>query len=456
MGKKKEILQRIMRFDKMIFESRDGGSIQMLWNNITGKNFEKDSAGHRLYLERMKIEAGLPSGNIQLYLDYTQQDKYEEFFVPQSTKLDTVKQELINDGRSIQFFAATKFDELFEESPSAQGAKSPVYIRGINGKFSLTDKAKEVVNSWHVVQWKNTVFFELSDTKNGFTIVKMVANEILAHTIFAVIHTNSISKNTEKEEVPDKTEAKTPVKTFSTPSDVFKACSIDGNTIRLPKEDLGKELYGQVKTIIETNGGSWKGGKISGFIFDFNPSSIFEKLQAGEKVNQKQQFQFFETPTEVVNVLISLADLKETDTVLEPSAGQGKIADAVHPLCFNVDLCEIMPENQEILKRKGYKLIGEDFTKFDSTRLYNKIIANPPFSKNQDIDHVKKMYEHLLPKGKLVSVMGTSWMNGGIKKQVEFRKWLQDVGAAITDMGAGQFKESGTGVATVIVTIEKK
>jgi hypothetical protein len=68
--------QYILQHDKIVFSSPDKYSIPMLWNNISGKNFEgKDILGqeqtksdHLKYIEMMKLTAGLPAGYIQLYL----------------------------------------------------------------------------------------------------------------------------------------------------------------------------------------------------------------------------------------------------------------------------------------------------------------------------------------------------------------------------------------------------
>ena len=50
-------------------------------------------------------------------------------------------------------------------------------------------------------------------------------------------------------------------------------------------------------------------------------------------------------------------------------------------------------------------------------KTYSKIIANPPFTKNQDIDHLKEMFKVLESGGKLVCITSESWVNGNQKKQ---------------------------------------
>ena len=101
-----------------------------------------------------------------------------------------------------------------------------------------------------------------------------------------------------------------------------------------------------------------------------------------------------------------------------------------------------------------FDLIGDDFLKSNGKE-YSKIIANPPFSKNQDITHVYKMFEKLARGGRIVTIMSKHWQNSTNKKETQFREFLEELNAEITDINSGEFKESGTSIATVIVTIEK-
>ena len=128
-----------------------------------------------------------------------------------------------------------------------------------------------------------------------------------------------------------------------------------------------------------------------------------------------------------------------------------------------------MKENFAVLKNKHErdpltKLFELDFLEFQNyvgkavppAKGFNAIIANPPFSKNQDIDHVMAMYECLAPVGsRLVSVTSTHWERCLGKKEAAFRRFLEDVGAEIYDIEAGTFAESGTQVGGKIVVIDK-
>lgn len=150
---------------------------------------------------------------------------------------------------------------------------------------------------------------------------------------------------------------------------------------------------------------------------------------------------------------------KTNISILEPSAGQGAIVRAINRILPSqeVDCYELMPLNRSYLKKiPTVNLIGEDFLSTRITQKYDVIIANPPFSKNQDITHVRKMYEHLKPNGVLVAIMSTHWQHTNNKVEREFRAWLDSLSAEVQTVASGEFKESGTMVQSVIVSFRKK
>lgn len=245
---------------------------------------------------------------------------------------------------------------------------------------------------------------------------------------------------------------------MQTKEDVLLACKVEGTTIKLPPDQLDRKLYQDVAKSLELIGGKWKGGKIAGFVFNEDPTGLLSQIAGGEKRNLKKEFQFFGTPDALADRLVELADPKQGHYILEPSAGQGAIVKAIKRytgseqiFCF-----ELMPLNQTFLRKLPCAVIlGEDFLTSLHSKRFDRIIANPPFAKNQDIDHILKMYEVLKPGGRLVSMAGKHWQISSNKKEKAFRDWLCEVDAEIIEIEAGEFKESGTTVATVIIVINK-
>lgn len=239
---------------------------------------------------------------------------------------------------------------------------------------------------------------------------------------------------------------------------IFKDCRVEEGVLKLPEVQLDRSDYLQVKKVLEGKGGKWKGGKVQGFVFSIDAAQVLASIQGGDMSNRKKTFQFFATPAAVADRLAAeLGGVSSTDKILEPSAGQGALVAAIRRLCPDavVDCYEIMPENRDVLMRmEGVRLVGEDFTKAECG-LYDKIIANPPFANNQDIRHVRLMYEHLKPGGVLATITGPHWQIASTRECKEFANWLDDLGAKVESLGNGAFKESGTQVQTLIVTIHK-
>ncbi len=240
--------------------------------------------------------------------------------------------------------------------------------------------------------------------------------------------------------------------------EILKHCTLEDNVLKLPQVQFNKKFYLEAKKWIEEAGGSWNGGKIQGFTFPFNAERIFSILKEGKRCNLQQEFQYFETPAAVADWLVMLAGgIHEDDTVLEPSAGQGALIKAIHRACpfVVVDCYELMPENKELLQKiDNIRLLGDDFIT-ECSGTYSKIIANPPFSGNQDIDHVLRMYEHLQYGGTLAAITSLHWRLGTEKKCAEFRSWLDEVGGKTFQIEVGEFKESGTTISTIAIVIKK-
>ncbi len=241
--------------------------------------------------------------------------------------------------------------------------------------------------------------------------------------------------------------------------EILKNCKIDKNIVRLPDIQLEREQYLEVKKKLGFIGGKWKGGKTQGFIFPNDPSELLKQISNGEKRNLKKEYQFFATPDELADKLVKLADISEYHTVLEPSAGQGSLINAVRRNSSNlktIDCYELMDINRGFLyKLPNVNVLGADFFERDKTTQYDRIIANPPFTKNQDISHIKEMYSTLESYGKLVSLASKHWEVCDNKIESEFRTFLDETNADVIDVPRESFKESGTTIGANIIIINK-
>ncbi len=169
---------------------------------------------------------------------------------------------------------------------------------------------------------------------------------------------------------------------------------------------------------------------------------------------------FFPTPQPVIELMIAMADLSDSDTVLEPSAGKGDIADELRRSGIKtVSVIEPVLQLREILRSKGYGVIGSDFLEKEPREFYDKVLMNPPFEKGQDAEHVRHAYDMLLPGGRVVAVMSEGTFSRSDKKATEFRQWLESRDGFSEKLTPASFKGIDsfrqTGVAARLVFIDK-
>jgi predicted RNA methylase len=169
----------------------------------------------------------------------------------------------------------------------------------------------------------------------------------------------------------------------------------------------------------------------------------------------QQDFGYFPTPPGVVKRLMALADVDFETLALEPSAGQGAIAQALIDHGATVDCVELLAKNVEALEAlKNVNAVAQgDFLAITPDPAYDRVVMNPPFAKQADIHHVTHALKFLKPDGLLVSVMSSGVTFRDNKLTQDFRDLVRSRGGDIEPLPDGAFKDSGTMVRTVIVTI---
>jgi len=231
---------------------------------------------------------------------------------------------------------------------------------------------------------------------------------------------------------------------------ILSKAEVVNEVVLLKSGQLDRPTYVAVNKVLEMLGGKWS-KKHGGHVFASDPSEVLESaLLFGEATDLKKQYQFYPTPHNVALRLLELAKIGPNMTVLEPSAGQGAISD----LLSNPDVIELNPENRKVLESKGYKILADDFLSF--TGSYDRIIANPPFSKQQDIIHATHMIECLSDVGRLVTVMSTGVLFRTNKRTTDFKALLDSTGEySFEKLPSDAFASSGVGVNTCILTLQK-
>lgn len=172
----------------------------------------------------------------------------------------------------------------------------------------------------------------------------------------------------------------------------------------------------------------------------------------------KKQFQFYQSPPAVVERLVQLAELESGLVCLEPSAGPGAIATELLRICGNVVCYEINHEASMVLKdrlagRGDWAVNTFDFLQASPTPEFDRVVMNPPFTRGQDMDHVRHAAAFVKPGGLLVSVMSPGRMSSQDKRAVAFREWLDQHEYGTEQLPDNSFRTSGTNVNTIILVI---
>lgn len=234
---------------------------------------------------------------------------------------------------------------------------------------------------------------------------------------------------------------------------VISTGEVEGTLFKITGGQLDRKTYVAVNKVLENIGGKWN-KKFKGHLFDEDPTEkIDQVLLTGESVNEKKLYQFYETPKELARRMVEIAGVNENMDILEPSAGLGAIADEITAAGGFVRCCEMDPKKVEKLVEKGYAVASGDFLSHEWEE-FDRIVMNPPFTKQQDIDHVKRAYDILKPQGRLVAIMSPGFTFRQNRKSVEFKKLVEYCGywEALPE---DTFKESGTSVNTVLVVLNK-
>jgi predicted RNA methylase len=168
-------------------------------------------------------------------------------------------------------------------------------------------------------------------------------------------------------------------------------------------------------------------------------------------------YEFFQTPADLAETMATLADIGPGDTVLDPSAGGMRIANAAKEAGADVVCNEAHSERAKELERAGYPCTSANFLELKpgTGPGFDAVIMNPPFSRGQDCAHISHAWNFLKPGGRLVAIAAAGVKYRGDQRTARFREWLNNVGGVMTDLPPGTFSESGTDVQTVLIQATK-
>ncbi len=177
----------------------------------------------------------------------------------------------------------------------------------------------------------------------------------------------------------------------------------------------------------------------------------FERMAArhenGTAPRAVSAFNLFQTPPDLAARLVALLNLERGQSVLEPSAGLGRILDALtafEPVATAVEIAPQIAAELFRQERSGVKLLQRDFLslKPEETGLFDVVAMNPPFHMRADIRHIQHARAFLRPGGTLAALcMDTPHRE----------KALRHLCAHWEKIPAGAFRSEGTGIASILL-----
>lgn len=241
--------------------------------------------------------------------------------------------------------------------------------------------------------------------------------------------------------------------------DILAGFKCTGNLVHRHEETLDPKDYKALNEILEALGGKWN-RKANGHLFPegTNAAELLEGAMLTGSVRDPRVGDFFETPIELARAMLDLGRVTRGARVLEPSAGLGRIAEVARDAGAFVTAAELEEPRRAALLKSGFNLLDpnvHDFLAILPNAIFDAVLMNPPFSKEQDIAHVRHALRFVKPGGYLVSVMSAGMRFRSTKNAVAFRQQLDELGADVEDLPEGSFRESGTMVRACIVTIRR-
>lgn len=235
---------------------------------------------------------------------------------------------------------------------------------------------------------------------------------------------------------------------------------VQGPLVKIVQQ-LSRPDYTALNKVLEACGGKWC-RKTKAHVFPHDPAEVLDTVMlTGEYFDKKRSFDQFDSPPAVVDFVLDRAeislDINDPLRVLEPSAGVGFLATEAARRGGEVHCFEIDPERVAMLNENPLIHVASqtDFMLLPPRPVYDRVVMNPPFSKQQDIDHVLHALQFLAIDGILVSVMSAGVLFRNNRKTTEFRDKMIDMGGVFERLPDGAFSVSGTMVSSVVLKVRR-
>jgi hypothetical protein len=167
---------------------------------------------------------------------------------------------------------------------------------------------------------------------------------------------------------------------------------------------LDKNVQDEVRRVLEGIGGVAADGSIwPTFTFDFDTTEVVGEMVASGCIPDAKAHQYYPTPRWLAERVVGLAAIEDGMTVLEPSAGQGALADLLPKTTVCVEISAL---HCRVLEAKGFEVYEDDFVGWISgPKGFDRIVMNPPFDRGRWLLHLEHATTQLAVGGRIVAVL---------------------------------------------------
>jgi predicted RNA methylase len=243
---------------------------------------------------------------------------------------------------------------------------------------------------------------------------------------------------------------------------VLSGLTFEGSQARIEAQ-LDRKLYEKVNKALEACGGKWN-RKAKAHVFEGDAAELVDRVIVAGEFTTARDIGFFPTPVALATRLVKVAEIEDGNTVLEPSAGTGRLIDAALAVGPEVDVHFVerdwdMREGLRCRLKRATCIGAADFMDLNASAFKNafdRVVMNPPFvkgPKGDHLDHVRHAYAMLRKGGILAAILPSGVRFREDRRHRDFRGWVTDIGGDIADLPEDSFKESGTSVNTCIVKV---
>jgi 2-polyprenyl-3-methyl-5-hydroxy-6-metoxy-1,4-benzoquinol methylase len=203
----------------------------------------------------------------------------------------------------------------------------------------------------------------------------------------------------------------------------------------------------------------WLQSRINGRTPSLSASKIRQDIDHLERQCRLAKLPgFFPTPREFAARMVEMAGIENGQRVLEPSAGSGRLIEAIFDAAPGAVVTAVEQSHSliEILEQMKFfhpfTLHLGDFLEYQNDgERFDAIVMNPPFEKAADAVHViHALEEHLKPGGRLVAIVSSGTLTRSIGPAVALQ-FLIDGTSTVETIPSGSFEDTSISAAIIVL-----